>query len=141
MPTTPWSALPQVCPHSWSPRVTNLLYFQARSQELQSPQSRPIYAVQEARAALTWTATRNQLLANQHWTPAPDYQVGQEVWLSSGDLPLHTDSHKLAPRYNAPYVAEHIINPIVVRLPPASTSCLYPSFFLSGILCAFLLKN
>ena len=37
----------------------------------------------EAQSALTRTAARNQRLADRHRTPAPDYQPGQRVWLSS----------------------------------------------------------
>uniref|UniRef100_A0A674MQM4 Chromo domain-containing protein n=1 Tax=Takifugu rubripes TaxID=31033 RepID=A0A674MQM4_TAKRU len=59
-------------------------------------------------------------------------RLGQQMWLSSRDLPLQTDSRKLAPRYIGPYPVDKIINPCAVRLrlpaslkihPPPPTSC------------------
>ena len=75
----------------------------------------------EAREALTRTAARNQQLAHCHCTPAPVYQVGQRVWLSSRDLALQTESNKLTPKYIGPYVISGIIHlcAIKLKLPPA----------------------
>ncbi|KAI3368420.1 hypothetical protein L3Q82_025382, partial [Scortum barcoo] len=71
--------------------------------------------------ALTRTVAHNQHIAICQRTPAPEFDVEQKVWLSSHDLPLQVESHKLAPRYICPYETKRIINPNVVRLklPPA----------------------
>ncbi|XP_064197194.1 uncharacterized protein LOC135257909 [Anguilla rostrata] len=61
---------------------------------------------------------RNQRLADRHRTPAPDYQPGQEVWLSTRDIPLQVESKKLQPCYIGPFKIARIINPSAVQLPP-----------------------
>lgn len=73
------------------------------------------------RAALLRTAERNKALADRRRNPAPDYQVGQQVWLSSRHIPLWTGSKKLAPRSLGPFSIQEFLNRVTVQLalPPA----------------------
>lgn len=70
-------------------------------------------------------------MADCHHTPAPNYHPVQKVWLSSRDLPLQTESKKLAPRHIGPYEIERVINPTLMKLklPPALN--VHPAFHVS----------
>ncbi|XP_054627757.1 uncharacterized protein LOC129179010 [Dunckerocampus dactyliophorus] len=65
----------------------------------------------DTQAALSHTAKRNQRLADRRHKPAPEYQPGQKIWLSSCDLSLAVDSKKLAPRYIGPFKGKQMVRP------------------------------
>lgn len=46
----------------------------------------------DTRSALEQTRERTQRSANRHRNPAPTFQPGQSVWLSTKDIPLLTES-------------------------------------------------
>lgn len=87
----------------------------------------------DARSALLRSAERNRCLADRHRTPAPLYQPGQKVWLSSKNIPLKTDAKKLSPRYLGPFEIVSIINPSVVKLKLPKSLRIHPSFHVSQL--------
>ncbi|KAL3968321.1 potassium voltage-gated channel Eag-related subfamily H member 3 [Sarotherodon galilaeus] len=68
------------------------------------------------RAALLRTSAQNKRLADRRRVPTPAYRVGQQVWLSSRNITLRTESKKLAPRFLGPFSVQAILNPVTVRL-------------------------
>ena len=87
----------------------------------------------DVRAALLGSVDRNRRFADRHRTPAPVYQPGQRVWLSSKDLPLKTDSRKLSPRFVGPYEIVSIVNPTAVKLKLPSHMKIHSTFHVSKL--------
>ncbi len=72
--------------------------------------------------------------ADRHRLKPPVYIVGQKVWLSSKNIPLHTVCNKLAPKFIGPFTVTKIISPVAVRLklPPAYRR-VHPVFHVSKL--------
>ena len=79
-------------------------------------------------------AARMKQQADKKRKPAPDYRVGQRVWLSTKDIPIHGGTWKLAPRYVGPFVVTRIISPTAVRLRfPPTMKRIHPTFHVSRL--------
>uniref|UniRef100_A0A3P9KUB3 Gypsy retrotransposon integrase-like protein 1 n=1 Tax=Oryzias latipes TaxID=8090 RepID=A0A3P9KUB3_ORYLA len=94
------------------------------------------------RCQRTWRQARRVLLrtvegyckaANKRRTPAPAYQVGQKVWLSTADLPLRVENKKLAPRFIGPFPITKVVNPVAVWLRLSRPLCVHPTFHMSKV--------
>ncbi|KAG1940759.1 retrotransposable element [Pimephales promelas] len=68
------------------------------------------------KSALCRTRRRMRTAANKRRVKSPRYIRGQRVWLSTANLPLQSESRKLAPRFIGPFRIIKIINPVTVRL-------------------------
>ncbi|KAI3376926.1 hypothetical protein L3Q82_000016 [Scortum barcoo] len=76
---------------------------------------------------------RMKTAADCHRRPAPAYTLGQKVWLSTKDLPLHVHSKKLTPRFVGPFPVSKIINPVSVQLRLPRSLRVHPTFHVSKL--------
>ena len=73
------------------------------------------------------------MTAGKHWNPAPDYKVGQQVWLSTDNLHmLNRASKKLTEKWIGPYEVTRV-TPNVVELKLPKTLRIHPVMNVSHV--------
>lgn len=116
---------------------SNLHFFQPKKERYPSHQSRPsstAAAVLGPKPEGSFcTQPNTSPLVNLRRSRAPNYQLGQKMWLSASDLPLWLESKKLSPKFSGPFEIQKIINPIAFRLKLYRSMCINPNFHVSKV--------
>ena len=86
-------------------------------------------SLEEAKSALAKAKEDMARYYNQRRTPAPEYQVGDRVFLDATDIRTTWPSQKLGHRYLGPYVIQSRVGKHSYKLQlPLSMSRLHPVF-------------
>uniref|UniRef100_A0AAY4A0C0 Gypsy retrotransposon integrase-like protein 1 n=1 Tax=Denticeps clupeoides TaxID=299321 RepID=A0AAY4A0C0_9TELE len=87
----------------------------------------------KARTAITRANSDYIRQHRRRHRPGRSFQPGDQVWLSTRHLRLHTDSKKLTPRFVGPYPVTAQINPVAYRLRLPSSLKVHPVFHISQL--------
>ncbi|KAL0153973.1 hypothetical protein M9458_050730, partial [Cirrhinus mrigala] len=85
----------------------------------------------EAHQHLQRAVRRQTTTADQRRSSAPEYQVGQKVWLSTRDIRLRLPCKKLSPRFVGPFTVVEQINPVTYKLQLPAQYRIHPTFHVS----------
>jgi hypothetical protein len=105
--------------YGYNPRMGVEPRRQSKNEAVDNFASRMKSVHEEAQAALTKARDEMKRYTDQTRGEAPEYQVGQKVWLEMTDLNLKHPSKKLAEKRIGPYLITEIIslNAVKLKLP------------------------
>ena len=92
------------------------LQLESRTETVNEFKDRMEKSLEEAKSALAKAKDDMARYYNQHRTPAPEYQVGDRVFLDASDIRTTRPSQKLSHRYLGPYTIQRRVGKHAYRL-------------------------
>ena len=89
--------------------------------------------LESVRKNLEKAKERMKLNANKHHLAAPDYTIGQQVWLATKNLQLTCPSHKLTERWLGPYTIIGLAGPNAIKFKLLRSLQIHPIVNISWI--------